>query len=90
MRIIANHVCAINTLAATSANSLDHTMLHSSYKNTISLTHILYSSKNLTDQFAALATKNEDLLLERDATITNYNYYPHDLSNSEKYIFCLV
>jgi hypothetical protein len=73
IRIIANHTYAVEALATASADSLDHAMLLSSYKNTISLAHILHSSENLTDRFAALATENEDLMLEQDTTITNYN-----------------
>jgi hypothetical protein len=72
-RIIADHARAIEALAAASANSLDHTTLLSSYENAISLAHALHSSENLTDQFTALATKNEDLALERDATIADRN-----------------
>jgi hypothetical protein len=73
IRIIADHTRAIEALAAASANSLDHAMLLSSYENTISLARILHSSKNLTNQFAALATENEDLALKRDAAITDGN-----------------
>jgi hypothetical protein len=64
MRIITNHVHTIKALATASMDSLNHTTLCSSYENVISLTCTLYSSKNLTDQFAALATENEDLVLE--------------------------
>jgi hypothetical protein len=64
MRIVTNYVHAIEALAAASADSLDHAMLRSSYKNAISLAHTLHSSKNLSDQFTALATKNEDLVLK--------------------------
>jgi hypothetical protein len=73
VRIIADHARAIEALAATSANSLDHTMLLSSYENAISLARTLHSSKNLTDQFAALATEHEDLALERDAAVADRN-----------------
>jgi hypothetical protein len=73
VRIIANHVRAIEALAATSADSLDYATLRSSYKNAISLARALYSSENLTDRFAALATENEDLILERDAAIADHN-----------------
>jgi hypothetical protein len=48
-------------------------MLLSSYENVISLTHTLHSSENLTNQFTALATENEDLMLKGDTTIANYN-----------------
>jgi hypothetical protein len=64
VRIIANHARAIEALAIPSADSLDHAILLSRYKNAISLTRILHSSENLTYQFAALATENEDLVLE--------------------------
>jgi hypothetical protein len=47
VRIVTNHVHTIEALTTTSADSLDHATLHSSYENTISLTHILYSSENL-------------------------------------------
>jgi hypothetical protein len=73
IRIIANHARAVEALATASANSLDHAMLLSSYENTISLTHALHSSKNLTNQFTALATENEDLALERDTTVADRN-----------------
>jgi hypothetical protein len=48
-------------------------MLLSSYENTISLTCMLHSSENLTDQFTALDTENKDLTLERDAAIADRN-----------------
>jgi hypothetical protein len=73
MRIVSDHACAIEALAAASADSLDHATLRSSYENTINLTCTLYSSENLTNRFAMLVTKNEDLVLEHDATITNCN-----------------
>jgi hypothetical protein len=73
IRIIADHTRAIKALTATSANSLDYAILLSSYENMISLTHMLYCSENLTDQFATLATKNEDLMLEQDTTIADHN-----------------
>jgi hypothetical protein len=64
VRIITDHARAIEALAAASADSLDHAMLLSSYKNAISLAHALHSSENLTNQVAALATENEDLMLK--------------------------
>jgi hypothetical protein len=64
VRIITNHVHAIEALADASADSLNHATLHSSYENTISLACALYSSENLTNQYTALAMENEDLLLE--------------------------
>jgi hypothetical protein len=73
IRIIAGYAHAIEALTATSANSLDHATLLSSYENVISLAHALHSSENLTDQFATLATENEDLVLERDTAITDRN-----------------
>jgi hypothetical protein len=73
VRIIADHAHAIKALAAASADSLDHVTLLSSYENAISLARILHSSENLTDRFAALATENEDLALERDAAIADCN-----------------
>jgi hypothetical protein len=73
VRIVTDHVRAVEALAAASANSLDHAMLLSSYKNAMSLARTLHSSENLTDQFAALATTNEDVALERDAAIANRN-----------------
>jgi hypothetical protein len=71
--IITDDACTIKALATTSANSLDYAMLLSSYENAISLACVVYSSENLTDQFAALVTKNEDLMLERDAAVTDHN-----------------
>jgi hypothetical protein len=73
VRIIADHTRAVEALAAASTDSLDHATLLSSYENVISLARALHSSENLTDRFAALATENEDLALERDATITDRN-----------------
>jgi hypothetical protein len=73
VRIVADHIHAIKALAAASVDSLDHTTLRSSYENAISLAHALHSSENLTDRFTALATKNEDLALERDAAIADRN-----------------
>jgi hypothetical protein len=73
IRIIADYARAIEALATTSTDSLDHATLLSSYENLISLAHGLHSIENLTDQFAALATENEDLALERDAAIGNRN-----------------
>jgi hypothetical protein len=73
VRIVADHIRAVEALAAASADSLDHATLHSSYENAISLTRTLYSSENLTDRFTALANENEDLTLERDAAITDGN-----------------
>jgi hypothetical protein len=64
VRIIADHARAIEALTAASADSLDHATLVSSYENAISLARVLHSSENLTDQFAALATENKDLVLE--------------------------
>jgi hypothetical protein len=73
IRIITNHIRAIEALATASMNSLNYAMLLSSYKNVISLAHALHSSRNLTDQFATLATENEDLMLKQDTTIADYN-----------------
>jgi hypothetical protein len=73
VRIVADHVRAIEALASTSAHSLDHAMLLSSYENAVSLTRTLHSSENLTNQFTALATENEDLALEQDTTIADHN-----------------
>jgi hypothetical protein len=73
MRIISDHTRAIEALATASADSPDHTTLCSSYKNAINLACGLYSSKNLTNQFTTLVTKNKDLVLKCDATIANHN-----------------
>jgi hypothetical protein len=73
VRIITDHTRAIEALAAASTDSLDHATLLSSYENAISLARTLHSSENLTDRFAALATENEDLALERDAAVTDRN-----------------
>jgi hypothetical protein len=73
VRIVTDHVHAIKALAATAADCLDHAMLRSSYENTINLAWVLYSSENLTDWFDTLVTENEDLALERDATIADRN-----------------
>jgi hypothetical protein len=73
MRIITNHIHAIKALTTTSADSLDHAMLCSSYENAISLTYALYSSENLTNWYTTLATENKDLVLEQYATIADRN-----------------
>jgi hypothetical protein len=73
MRIVADYVRAVEALAATSADSLDHATLRSSYENAISLARTLHSSENLTDQFTALGTENKDLALERDAAVADRN-----------------
>jgi hypothetical protein len=73
MRIVSDYVHAIEALATASVDSLDYAMLYSSYKNTTNLAGTLYSSKNLTNWFAILATKNEDLTLQWDDAIANHN-----------------
>jgi hypothetical protein len=77
VRIIADHARAVEALTAASTDSLNHATLLSSYENAISLTRALHSSENLTDRFAALATENEDLALERDAAIADRNTLTH-------------
>jgi hypothetical protein len=64
MRIIADHVRAVEALTTTLMNAIDHAMLCTSYENAINLAHMLHSTENLTDQFATLATENKDLALE--------------------------
>jgi hypothetical protein len=71
--LAASHAHAPEALATTSADSLDHAILCTSYENAINLTHILYSSENLTNQFATLVTETEDLILECDTTIADRN-----------------
>jgi hypothetical protein len=73
VRIVSDHIRAIEALAAASADSLDHARLRSSYENAINLARALHSSENLTDRFTALVTENEDLTLERDAAIADRN-----------------
>jgi hypothetical protein len=73
VRIISDYACAVEALAAASADSLNHAMLRSSYENAINLACILHSSKNLTNQYTMLITENEDLALERDAAMANCN-----------------
>jgi hypothetical protein len=73
MRIITDHIRAVEDLAATSTNSLNHATLRTSYEHAINLAHTLHSSENVTDRFAVLVTENEDLMLERDTTIANCN-----------------
>jgi hypothetical protein len=73
MRILADYAYAIKALAATSANSFDPATLRVSYEGAVNLAHALNTSKNLTDRFTALATKIEDLSLDRDAAIANCN-----------------
>jgi hypothetical protein len=73
IRIVTDYIHGIEALAIASIDSLDYAMLYSSYKNAINLTYILHSSKNLTNRFTALITKNKDLMLECGTTITNHN-----------------
>jgi hypothetical protein len=73
VRIVADHVRAIEALTAASAKSLDHAMLRTSYENAINLARGLHSSENLTDRVAALAAENEDLPLERGAAVAEHN-----------------
>jgi hypothetical protein len=73
MTIIASHTCTIEALTATSGDLLNHARLCISYKNTINLGCAVHSSENLTDQFAALLTETEDLVLEPNAAITDCN-----------------
>jgi hypothetical protein len=73
VRIISDHTRTVEVLAAASVDSLDHATLCSSYENAINLARALHCSENLTDRFAALVTKNEDLVLERDAAIADRN-----------------
>jgi hypothetical protein len=54
-------------------NSLDYTMLYSSYENIINLACTLYSSDNLTNWFTTLAAENEDLTLKHNTGIGDYN-----------------
>jgi hypothetical protein len=64
MRIVADHICAVEALAGASADSLDHATLCSRYENAISLARALHSSEKLTNRFTALATENKDLALK--------------------------
>jgi hypothetical protein len=73
MRIVANHVRDVKAITTTSINSLDYATLRCSYENVFNLAQVLHSSENLTNRFATLVTKNEDLLLERDATMADHN-----------------
>jgi hypothetical protein len=73
MRILADHARAIKALAATSGDSFDPVTLLVSYEGAVNLAHTLNTSENLTDQFTALATKINDLSLDRDAAIANRN-----------------
>jgi hypothetical protein len=73
MIIIADHICAITALAATSVNSLNYATLQTSYKNAINPARALHSSGNLSNQFAMLVTENEDVGLKRDPTSTDHN-----------------
>jgi hypothetical protein len=73
VRIVADHVRAVEALTASSAKSLDHAMLRTSYENAINLARALHSSENLTDRFAALAAEHKDLPLERGAAVADHN-----------------
>jgi hypothetical protein len=71
VEIVTGYTCPIKAFTATSADSLDHAMLHTTYKNAINLACTLHSSKNLTDWFAALVTETEHLMIQCNATIAN-------------------
>jgi hypothetical protein len=86
MRIVTDHIHAIEALAAALADSLDHATLRSSYENAISLTRTLHSSENLTDRFAAVATEKEDLALESDAAIADRNTLTARVTQLEAYL----
>jgi hypothetical protein len=86
MRIVTDHIHAIEALAAALADSLDHATLRSSYENAISLTRILHSSENLTDRFATVATEKEDLALESDAAIADRNTLTARVTQLEAYL----
>jgi hypothetical protein len=73
VRILTDHAHAIEALAATSADSFDPATLCVSYEGAVNITHAFNTSKNLTDQFTALAAKIEDLSLDRDATLADCN-----------------
>jgi hypothetical protein len=71
--MLADHGHTIEALAATSTNSFDPATLHASYEGAVNLAHTLNTSENLTNQFTALATKIEDLSLDRDTAIADCN-----------------
>jgi hypothetical protein len=73
MRILGDHAHAIKALAATSADSFNPATLCVSYEGAVNLTHVLNTSKNLTNQFTALAAEIEDLSLDRDTAIVDHN-----------------
>jgi hypothetical protein len=76
VKIIAGHAHTFNapTAACTeSLESIDHSILSTSYENTINLTRAVHSSENLTNWFTALLTETEYLTLEPDASLANYN-----------------
>jgi hypothetical protein len=73
MRIIADHLHAIEAITATSTDSHDYATLCTRYENAINLPHTLHCSKNLSNQFTMLVTETEDLALKCDAAISNYN-----------------
>jgi hypothetical protein len=73
VKIVAGHPRTLEALAATSTDPRDNATLCTSYENTNNLTHTQHSSQNLTNQFAILVTKTEDLILECDTTISDHN-----------------
>jgi hypothetical protein len=73
VNVITSHARAVKALAATSADSLDHTTVHTSYEKAINLARTLHSGENLTNQFTTLVTETEDLVLKRDAAIADHN-----------------
>jgi hypothetical protein len=73
MQIITDYARAINTLTSSPADSLDAVTLCANYEGAVNLAHALNTSKNLTNRFTALTAKNEELSLERDTTIADWN-----------------
>jgi hypothetical protein len=64
MTIIADHAWGLQALAVTSAGSLHHATLCTSYENAINLAGTLHCHENLTDRFTTLLTEIKDLALK--------------------------
>jgi hypothetical protein len=83
VQIITDHAWAIDALASSPADSLDAVMLGTNYEGAVNLACTLNTSENLTNRFTALTAENEELSLETDATITDWNALTAHISQLE-------
>jgi hypothetical protein len=64
-------------------DSLDPVILRTNDEGAVNIARALNTSENLTNQFAALTTENEDLSLERDAAVADRNALTTHVSQLE-------